>query len=183
MALTATVIEQPGVRESAAERLAVELLRLAAHEQVTQHEHRHAQESVLVHEVADDVGVRERRAEAQDAVARLHEAPARAACQRQSRLAVHRLLFDNAVLVFDATSREILSRLGAGGSAVLVVEDGHRASRSRVSYRVPERGGTPHPRAGRRTYQGSPVSTSALALWRSPSVAARQSSRRSRSGR
>src|SRR5439155_21592096 len=40
---------KPGDRESAAERFAVELLRVASHEQVADHQHRHFEKPVIVH--------------------------------------------------------------------------------------------------------------------------------------
>ena len=118
---------KPGDRESAAERFAVELLRVASHEQVADQEHGHFEKPVVVHEVPCHVRFGEGRAQAHERVAHLDDHAPRAAGQREGRRVIYRCVLHQAVLVGDTTPREILPRPGAGRSAGLVIEDRHRA--------------------------------------------------------
>ena len=78
-----------------------------------------------MHEVLREVRIGEGPVDPRERVPQLHVEPARAAGKRERSRAVDRALVDDVILVGEVTAREILSRLGAGGSAVLVVEDAH----------------------------------------------------------
>ena len=78
-------------------------------------------------EVLEDLGLRDRvprGVEAEDLLAGLDEESPRPEPEQDARRAIDGRLFDQVARVLDAPPREKLPRAGAGGSAVLVVEDG-----------------------------------------------------------
>ena len=108
------------------ESLGVERIRVAADEEVVEHQHGHAHEAVLVDEVTRHGGVIGRGApglETHDLAARLDQEPARASRDGEGAGAIDRCVVDEPALVVDPASREELSRVGARRSAVTVVEN------------------------------------------------------------
>jgi hypothetical protein len=90
-----------------------------------------------MHQVRADIRVGERALEASDRVAGLDEQPRRGSRQREGRGRIDGRVVDEPVVVLEAASREILSRAGAGRSAVRVVED-HGAENEMVELRGDE---------------------------------------------
>ncbi len=76
-------------------------------------------------EVLRELGVGERAVEARRRVAHLHVETARSARERQRGVTIDRMLVHQVRAVREAAAREILSRVRAGRSAALVVEDDH----------------------------------------------------------
>jgi hypothetical protein len=87
-----------------------------------------------MHQVRADIRVGERAIEARDRVAGFDEEPRRAPRQREGRGGIDGRVVDEPAVVREAASREILSRAGAGRSAVRVVED-HGAGNEMVELR------------------------------------------------
>jgi hypothetical protein len=109
-----------------AERLAIELLSVAAHEQVAPHQDRDAHESVVVHQQGARLVVGQRimiAIDPDDILPGLDQETARAAREGERSGSFHAMRIDRPSLEVDAVSRERLPRLGRGGSVVLVVED------------------------------------------------------------
>src|SRR3989442_5149467 len=128
------------------QRFPVELLGVAAHEEIADDEHGDPQETVHVQEITLGVGGGQRRLagiQAHDLLPRLGQEPPGPTGQREGRRAIDRRLLDEAALILDAPLGEKLSRLGTGGSAVLVVEDRPRhgvVARARGSAAAPAYG-------------------------------------------
>ena len=80
-------------------------------------------------EIFREIRVGEGAIDARERVPELDVQSPRAPREGERRRAIERALVDDVILVGDPTAREILSRLGAGGSAVLVVEDDHEGIR------------------------------------------------------
>ena len=78
-----------------------------------------------MHQIRREVSVPEGPVEPRERRAQLDVQPPRAAREREGGVPIDRMLVDQVTVVGDAAAREILSRVRAGRSAVLVVEDDH----------------------------------------------------------
>jgi hypothetical protein len=116
------------------ERLVVKLLGVATDEEIVADEDRHPQETVVMDQEAEPLGIRQRvpgSVEANDVLAHLDQESARAARQRECSRLIDAMRIDGSPLENDAPLREILSRLGGSRSVVLVVEDGRHGASGR----------------------------------------------------
>lgn len=112
-----------------AKRLRIERVGVASDEEIAKDQHRHVEKSVArVDEIAPDLVVADRPvgAEAENAVAGLHEEAAGFASERRDVVAGEARLSARDAFVTDLRPREELSRRLAGRSAVAVVERGAR---------------------------------------------------------
>jgi hypothetical protein len=113
------------------ERLVVQLLGVAADEEIVADEDRHPQEPIVMDQEAEALGIRQRVAgsvEANDVLAHLDQESARASRQLERSRLIDAMRIDGSALEDDAPLREILSRLGGSRSVVLVVKDGRHAA-------------------------------------------------------
>ena len=78
-----------------------------------------------MHEVLREISVGEGAVDARERVAELRVETSRTTRERERRLAIDGSLVDDVTLVGDGAAREILSRVRAGRSAVLAVENDH----------------------------------------------------------
>jgi hypothetical protein len=109
----------------------VQLLSVATDEEIVADEDRHPQETVVMDQEAEPLGIRQRVAgsvEANDVLAHLDQEPARASRQRERSRLIDAMRIDGSALEDDATPREILPRFGGCRSVVLVVEDGRHVA-------------------------------------------------------
>jgi hypothetical protein len=120
-----------GRHDPSIERFAVQLLGVATDEKIVADEDRHPQETVVMDQEAEPLGIRQRvpgSVEANDVLAHLDQEPARASRQRERARLIDAMRIDGSAVEDDAPLREILSRPGGSRSVVLVVEDGRHAA-------------------------------------------------------
>jgi hypothetical protein len=119
------------------ECLVVQLLGVATDEEIVADEDRYPQETVVMDQEAEPLGIRQRvpgSVEANDVLSHLDQEPARAPRQRERSRLIDAMRIDGSALEDDAPLREILSRLGGSRSVVLVVEDGRHAASLRGDF-------------------------------------------------